>query len=325
MVNKVQTPITQAMREGALSRRELKNLMQRSDKPALIRLAGWVVLLLLTGSLVYAAQQSQIGSAAGLWLLVPAMFIHGVVLVHHFSLQHECCHYTAFKTRWLNDLVGTLCALVIMLPHRFFRYEHCDHHTYTQVTDRDPEMIDLPRSFLGYVWYLSSIPYWKAKFSELFRHARGRLNSADKRFVPREEHRTVIVEARLMLLFYFVLFSLALFLSWDALLWYWIVPVVLGEPVMRAIRMTEHVGRPTARNMKINTRSNTISAPLRFLCWNMNYHAEHHYASSVPFHALPKLHRKLRRFVYREHGGYLGAHRDILLQVRGRKPRADGT
>ena len=92
---------------------------------------------------------------------------------------------------------------------------------------------------------------------------------------------------------------------------------------MRAIRMTEHVGRPTIQSMKENTRSNLVSAPMQFLAWNMNYHAEHHYASSVPFYALPKLHKKLEGHIYVEKRGYLGAHIDILSQIFGRKPRID--
>ena len=92
---------------------------------------------------------------------------------------------------------------------------------------------------------------------------------------------------------------------------------------MRAIRMTEHVGRPNIRDMKQNTRTNLVTLPMRFMCWNMNYHAEHHYASSVPFHALPKLHRKLEGYVHVENRGYLGAHIDIISQIIGRKPRAD--
>ncbi len=303
----VLTPITQAMQEGALTRRELKQLMQRSDKPALLRLLLWFGVLAVTGSLV--------GLSLGHWLVFPAMLLHGIVLVHHFSLQHECCHYTAFKTRWLNDWVGNYCGLVIMLPNRFFRYEHCDHHTYTQVVGKDTEMIELPKSLFGYFGYISSYPYWKAKFSELWRHCLGRITADDKRFVPREEYKTVIWEARLMAAFYaiVILFSVA-FQFWGTL-WFWFLPVVLGEPVMRAIRMTEHVGRPTVADMKTNTRSNRVALPWRFLCWNMNYHAEHHYASSVPFHALPALSEKLDGYIYTEKRGYFGAHVDIVSQL----------
>ncbi len=303
----VQTPIAQAMKEGVISRRELKLLMKRSDKPAFLRLIAWVLIVSLTGTAIWLCQ--------GSWLLVPAMFIHGVVLVHHFSLQHECCHYTAFKTRWLNDVVGHICGLIIMLPNRFFRYEHCDHHTHTQIKGKDTELIEMPTSLGGYFYYLSSIPYWKAKFSELWRHTLGRLEPNEALFVPRQERRAVVFEARLMVVFYCVIIALSVWSNNFFIVWYWLLPVVLGEPVMRAIRMTEHVGRPTVSDMKINTRSNQVSLPLRFLCWNMNYHAEHHYASSVPFHALPALSHKLNGRLYKEHSGYWGAHKNILSQI----------
>jgi len=315
MAADVLTPITQALEEGTLTRKELKNLMQRSDKPALIRLAIWCVLLAITSSLVWLS--------LGSWWLLPAMFIQGVVLVHHFSLQHECCHYTAFKTRWLNDLAGNVCGLIIMLPNRFFRYEHCDHHTYTQIKEQDTEMIELPANLAGYLFYISSIPYWKAKFSELWRHSLGRISEDDKQFVPRQEYRTIVFEARLMAAFYICLFILCIAFQFWYPLWFWFLPVVLGEPVMRAIRMTEHVGRPMISDMKSNTRSNNVSFPFQFLAWNMNFHAEHHYASSVPFHALPELNKKLSNHIYTEPRGYLGAHIDIVSQLTGRKPRVD--
>ena len=47
----------------------------------------------------------------------------------------------------------------------------------------------------------------------------------------------------------------------------------------------------------------------------MNYHAEHHYVSSVPFHALPRLHEKLKDHIYVEENGYMGAHVDIVRQL----------
>jgi len=315
MNNNVRTPVTQALEEGKLTRQELKALMQRSDKPAFIRLAIWCLVLVITSTLIWLS--------LGSWWLLPAMFLQGVVLVHHFSLQHECCHYTAFKTRWLNDLAGNICGLIIMLPNRFFRYEHCDHHTYTQIKGQDTELIELPPTLAGYFYYISSVPYWQSKFSELWRHSLGRLTADDKRFVPREERRTVIMEARLMALFYLSLLALCVaFQFWYPLV-FWFLPVVFGEPVMRAIRMTEHVGRPLVSDMRFNTRSNNVSLPFQFLCWNMNFHAEHHYASSVPFHALPALNKKLGNYIYTEPRGYIGAHIDIVSQLTGRTVRVD--
>ena len=315
MSYKVKTPITQAMNEGVISRRELKLLMARSDKPAVIRLFFWITLLVITSLLIYACSNS--------WLLIPAMFLQGVIIVHHFSLQHECCHYTAFKTRKLNDIFGHICGFSIMVPNQHFRYEHCDHHTYTQITGQDPELIELPISIYKYIWYLSSLPYWKNKFTDILRHVFGKLSAGERKFIPRLEQKTVFKEARIMVFLYCLLLTGSYYFDNWALLWYWWLPVMIGEPVMRAIRLTEHVGRPNTNDLKENTRSSLISFPMKFLCWNMNYHAEHHYAASIPFHALPKLHDKLKGYVYVEERGYLGAHIDIISQLVGRAPRSD--
>lgn len=315
MSTDVRTPITQAMQEGALTRRELKALMVRSDGPALWRVLVFSLALIATSGLIALTYDS--------WWIWPAMFVHGVVIVHLFALQHECVHYTVFKTRKLNDIFGNICGYAIILPFQQFRYEHCNHHTYTQLKGQDPELIELPISVWKYLWYISSVPYWRNKFSQILRNGAGRLNDEDRTFLTKYEAPIIIREARLMLAFYALITVVSVFMGWTWPLWYWLVPLFLGEPVMRAIRLTEHVGRPNVDDMKENTRTSLVSGPMRFLCWNMNYHAEHHYAASVPFHALPKLHEKLQGYVYVEERGYLGAHVDIISQLLGRKPRSD--
>lgn len=314
-MNAVLTPITQAMTDGALTRRELKAFMRRSDAPALRHLAYWIVVLCVTVALVLLSMETP-------WLW-PAMLLHGLVVVHHFALQHECCHYTVFATRRLNDVAGQVCGFLILVPHQFFRYEHCDHHTFTQLKGKDPELIELPISARRYLWYISAIPYWRGLIGSLALHALGRLSDEDRRFVPREAEATIILEARLYVLGYAAIAVASVATGWSGALWFWVLPSLLAQPFMRAIRMTEHVGRPNVSDFKVNTRTNLVSRPMQFLCWNMNYHAEHHYASSVPFHALPDLHRKLDGYVHVEQRGYLGAHIDILRQIFGLAPRAD--
>lgn len=315
MVEPVRTPITQAISEGALTRRELKAFMARSNSHAFTRLGIWTVILMISSSLILLTYES--------WWIFLAMFIQGIIIVHHFSLQHECVHYTAFKTRKLNDIFGMLCGISIILPNQQFRYEHCDHHTYTQLKGKDPELIELPISIRKYLWYISSVPYWNNKFKQIFRHFLGYLNDEDRAFLSDREALVVFREARSMVAIYVVILLVCALTNYWAPLWYWVIPLFMGEPVMRFIRLTEHVGRPNVDDMRENTRTSLVSVPLRFLSWNMNYHAEHHYAASVPFHALPKLHKKLKGYVYVEKRGYLGAHIDIVMQLVGSKPRSD--
>jgi len=315
MSKTVLTPLTQVLNDGILTRTELKAFMRRSNGPALRNLAAWVVLLCSTTALIYVTKNT-------LWFW-PMMFVQGIIIVHHFSLQHECVHYTAFKTRWLNNLIGNICGVIIILPHQYFRYEHCDHHTYTQVPGQDPELIELPKSITGYLAYLSAVPYWRVKFGSIFRNAAGIFNDAERSFIPSDVRPSLVWEARTYLLVYCLIGVSSVLAGWTGALWYWLIPLFLGEPVMRFIRMTEHVGKPAIKSMKENTRTTYVFRPAQFLCWNMNYHAEHHYASSVPFHALPRLHETLKTVISVEPRGYWGAHVDILEQLLGKRPRAD--
>lgn len=307
----VTTPLTAAFSAttAVISRRELKALMKRSNTPGLIHLGLWLSLLALTASLVFWLKDH-----AG-WL-IPAMFIHGVVMVHHFALQHECSHYTAFRSRKLCNALAGICGFLLFIPPRFFRYEHCDHHTYTNQPGRDPELIELPSNRWQYLLYLSAIPYWYSQFSGLIRRAGGSLTAAEKRFIPRVEEPAIVRESRLMIAGYGFVGLAMWFFDSSVPVFYWWLPLLLAEPVMRFIRMTEHVGRPQVSNRDTNTRTTIVSTIWRFLAWNMNYHAEHHFASSVPFHALPKLHVKLDGHVFVEPGGYLHAHHDIRASIR---------
>jgi fatty acid desaturase len=289
--------------------KELRRLTTRSDQPSLLHLAGFATVLLSTGYLVFAA--------LGTHWLVPAMFVHGVVLVHLFALQHECSHFTVFANRRLCEMIGRICGFALCIPPTFFRHEHIKHHTHTQIDGEDPELIPLPGSLWSYLLYLSALPYWYRQISGLARRALGRLTEEERGFLRASVRGQVVFESRVMVALYGLVLMLVLLFDWTAPIYFWWLPAVLGEPVMRFIRMTEHVGRPLVPDMLRNTRTTLVSRPLRFLCWNMNYHTEHHYAPAVPYHALPALHAALGAHVSAV-SGYLGAHREIAGLVLGR-------
>lgn len=287
---------------SVIDSRELRTYMPRSNRPALLRCAGLVVVQFATGLIVWFA----LGS---LWLL-PAMALHGFVLVHWFALLHECAHMTAFKTRSINNWVAWVCGIAINLGPRYFQYEHTQHHTYTQNLAQDPQHITLPENFPAYLFYLSGLPYWYFQFKSLFSHAFNRVPENEKIFLTPAFEMEVVQEARILCSIYAVILVLAVANGWLWPLYLWIVPLLLGEPAMRFIRMSEHVGMPMSGDLTINTRTNHVAWPYRVLCWNMNYHAEHHFAPSVPFHALPALNRRIGNHLPQT-GGYIDAHQQI--------------
>ena len=94
-----------------------------------------------------------------------------------------------------------------------------------------------------------------------------------------------------------------------ALLWAWIVPVVLGQPFLRAYLLAEHARCPHVANMLENTRTTFTTALVRLIAWNMPFHAEHHAYPAVPFHKLPRFHEFVRQHLRTTERGYVRFNR----------------
>jgi fatty acid desaturase len=59
-------------------------------------------------------------------------------------------------------------------------------------------------------------------------------------------------------------------------------------------------------------------ALVRLSAWNMPYHAEHHAYPAVPFHALPRLHARVRDRLANLEPGYLAATAKVNRHLFGR-------
>lgn len=300
-----------------VTREELRALHARRDRPGLARVGLHLALLVAGGVLVHLAWGSP-------WLAA-AFVVDGFVIVHLFALLHECAHRSAFRTAWLNRGAGTLAGYAIALPPFHFRLEHVAHHAYTQDPERDPELIALPRTLAAYALWLSSVQYWWVLGRAVAAHVRGRLVDGEQLFVRTEsDRRRVVLEARFLVALYLAAIVASLAAGSDAFFVYWLVPRLVGEPFMRGARIAEHAGRPLARDITENTRTFSSSPPVRLLSYNMNFHAEHHAAPSVPFHGLPRLHERFGPHVKNSAGGYLAAQRDIVRRIRaGTGPGVD--
>ncbi len=286
----------------------LRDLAQRRDAPGLTFLAAHLATLALTGSLVWLS----LGSA---WLW-PAMFLHGVVIVHLFAPFHETAHSSAFRSRRLNESVYWATSLILGLPPTHFRLEHAAHHAHTSDPAHDPEMITAGNTVRGYLWYASSLPYFYYLLSSLVRHPFAAFTDVEKGFIAESQRQRVQREAWVMWAVYGAIFVLSLGTGSTAALWLWLVPRVIGEPVMRIIRMSEHGACPLVPDMLRNTRTVLTLGPIQWLNWNMAFHVEHHSLPAVPFHALPDLHTHLAPHIAELEHGYARTQAHILAKAR---------
>ncbi len=272
-------------------------LQRRSDAAGLKHLAVYFALLALCSIAIIA----QIP----LWpvLMVP----QGVLLVFLFTLSHECTHKTPFKTGWVNDTVGHLVSVPIALPFTWFRYFHLAHHKWTNHPDKDPELGGKPRpdSWRSLALYLSGAPYWFGMGKVLLQNTFGQI---DAPYLPARQHRAIRTEARILLVLYALALLSLLFSS--LLLWLWIIPVLIAQPALRLYLLAEHGLCPPVSNMLENSRTTFTNRIIRFLAWNMPYHAEHHAFPNVPFHQLPAFHDWTRTHLKSTSDGYSGFTKD---------------
>jgi fatty acid desaturase len=287
-------------------RRAIRPLEMRSDRRGLIQLGTHLAVLALT--------TAAIESTRGSILMLLAMLVHGIALVFLFSAEHEAIHRTAFRSRWLNDITAWVAGLVLLLPPAYFRYFHFAHHRHTQDPARDPELaLPKPVTVAQWLTQVSGWPYWRGQIGLLIAHALGRVTAA---YIPERNRAEVILEARIFLAIYLAA-TLVSIAAWsDVLLVYWIVPALLGQPFLRLYLLAEHTGCPLVPDMLANSRTTLTNAAVRFIAWNMPYHAEHHAYPSVPFHALPDLHRLLRADIGTIARGYLEVQRTLLKGLR---------
>ncbi len=293
---------------------ELRRLCERSDRRGCEQLLIHLAALAATTLLLSLSQHTA--------LLVPAMALHGVVLVFLFAPLHECIHRTAFRSRFLNTVVAWVAGFVLCLPPKYFRAFHLTHHRFTQQRERDPELAcPKPATRAAWLWQVTGGPYWHERISTLLRHALGRV---DECFIGGASRRAIVAEARALLLLYAGVAVVSWWVPTTVALVFWVVPVLLGQPALRLFLMAEHTGCPLVPDMLANSRTTHTHPLVRRLAWNMSYHAEHHWHPGLPFHALAKAHAQLGAFIGVQEKGYYRFHRELLGAYRAARAERGG-
>jgi fatty acid desaturase len=285
----------------------LRRLSQRSNLSGAMQTGAHLACLSATALLVWVCLPYW-------YLLIPAMALHGVTIVTMFAPMHECVHRTAFASRRLNDAVGWIAGVLSFYNSTFYRHFHAWHHRYTQDPARDPELI-YPKaaSRRQYLMEISGLNFWLRRAIEYPLLALGRAKKPP--FVPTNARRPIAVSMSMQLLIYAAgLLSAAL--GSPAVLFFWFLPAVLAQPILRALLIVEHSGCSEDGNGLTDTRTTLAGFPIRLLMWNMPYHAEHHLYPAVPFHLLPALHREIGHRLAHVAPSYVAANLAVIRSLR---------
>ena len=270
-----------------------RELQQRRDGRAARDTLLWLGLLVLAAWVAWWS----LGVDGVIWAqAIPAFLIYGALYGGASDARwHECGHGTAFRTRWVNEVVYHLACFMLWRGPTLWRWSHHRHHTDTIIVGRDAEIAyPRPTSVWRAAWMFVHLEGSARLLIRLVRHATIGLDPDAVDLIPEPDRRRAVWEARVMvgLLLGVVVWS-GVAGSIAPLLFIGL-PTVFGGWLMVFFGITQHAGlQVDVLDHRLNTRTVLMNPVLRFLYLNMNYHVEHHLLPSVPYHALPELHAEI--------------------------------
>jgi fatty acid desaturase len=255
-----------------------------------------------------------------LWHAALSQLAFGIICCSTFACLHETAHNTAFKSTALNQLAARLAGIAHLYPATAFRELHFTHHRYTHVPGKDPEISlgvnpvpPIVGSMPSYLSWLSGLPLLLFKIFMLVASAIGMPEFLRKRlypFVRPEVRGALALEGAYILIIYAGVILAALYVH--AGFWGLLTGQVLGHCLLASYLVPEHNGLPHEGDIFNRTRRVNTNTFVRWLMWNMPYHAEHHAYPAIPFHALPQLHELIKEEISHKDVGYPGFHLKVL-------------
>jgi len=277
----------------------------------LTRRSAWRATAAVLGD--FAVLAAAIALAVAYWpnplVIVPAVLVIGTRQHALFVIAHDAAHYLLYESRWLNDLVGRLCAMLQGLSMCTYRVIHRLHHNNLYgALDPDTALHGgyprgrmylirkLAKDLSGltawktYAYFLGGAPALNTTTNVAVRPLDD--TSAKLRAEARADRNFVIA---------FHLMALVAFAASGYLLQYlvlWVLPLVtVVQAILRLRAIAEHGATTDFSSPLTAARTNLAPAWLRWLIFphNVNYHVEHHLYASVPQYNLPRLHAEMKR------------------------------
>ncbi|MEL7419368.1 MAG: fatty acid desaturase family protein [Cyanobacteria bacterium J06555_3] len=303
MVSDIQSKSQPNKAQDLLSTQELKVLNTRSNLLGILQLIGHLSVMAVSGYLWLSET---------IWLIkIPALIIYGFSLASMFAVVHECSHRTAFANNCLNDAVAWCAGVLSGYNSTFYRRYHKWHHRYTRIEGKDPELEDIqPSNLREYLAEISGYNWWLGKLKTHYRVCAGKLDQMP--YISESARSEVINSNRWQIAVYGLAIAFSLIFQQPWFITLWLLPLAVGQPILRFILLAEHTGCSYDNNPLANTRTTLTWLPIKFMMWNMPFHAEHHLYPSLPFHALPQAHQELKEHFTIVDDGYLKVNQNII-------------
>jgi beta-carotene hydroxylase len=243
--------------------------------------AAWIAVIVL-----------GVNGSIPLWL---GLILNTVIASTFYMPMHEATHGNIWgrttSGKWIEDLIGMLCAIPLGFSYKAHRSSHMRHHAHTNDPLKDPDfhtagpMHTVLKSWYGQVMLATFLPVFA------FVPAARKLLPAAMLVMMRAESgswKACLIQLRFWLLTHaFLVLAILTGYGWQALmLWYlpsrlqalWLLTIFAWYPHHPATKVGRYVDTRVA-----------VFPGSRWLIRGHDHHAVHHLFPRVPHYRLPKL------------------------------------
>jgi fatty acid desaturase len=309
MIPEAQSLSTADMTRRGVSLRDLES--RPSEVTFLLKISIYIVLLV---------HGVRLATSGRLVLQILGVLALGLMFTHGVELQHQALHKQGFRNGKLNEIVGILLGLPMLVSFAGYQAAHLRHHKHLGTPANheffdygDPHGGSREASFRRWFIRLMMPSHYLAVAKNLWRALAVRRFPSERPEVSARMCRDYIV----MLLAITALGAASFATHASLILVVWVLPLVLvATPVHALIEMPEHYRcDPSTTDVLRNTRTIETSALMTWYTNGNNYHVEHHLMPGLPIDRLHDLHRALRQNIVHCHPSY----RDFYVALlRGR-------
>lgn len=212
-----------------------------------------------------------------------AAMINAVALYSMYSVSHDAIHGIASPSKWLNGLMGRICAFHEGMTFPIFKIAHMMHHGHTNHPQMDPDWIigRKPRILLP-LWvvirllhdnsYMIQRGLWRGKNRYLIEHL-----------------FTVVLQG-----VYFVALA-SLFGTLNTFL-LWVIPLAIAGALVELL-VAWLVHYPQESQHRLEHTRLIQSRFLQFVMFNHNLHVVHHLWPRTPWFEYPKRLKDAKRIL----------------------------
>ena len=225
-----------------------------------------------------------------MWL---AGIVATIILCYCYLPSHEAQHGIIGRpntsTRWLNELIGHLSMLPMLIPYRLHRAIHLKHHANANDPERDPDI------------YMKADTIWGAALNAWKSKQPGQAGAlADNVLEDNPRKQELVLEALAVTRLVWLVMAV---LAWSGfaleVLAIWWIPRQIAS-IYTPVTLSWAPHHPMKETGRYRDTRGWKSPVGTILSSGMEYHIVHHLFPSIPLNKTPAAYRELKPILVRE-------------------------